>query len=491
METSTRGLLKRFAGNESGAALIFYTTMAAVTFGLVGLAVDNSRYYTLTTELQNLADAAALAGAKELDGTVGARDRARDRAVGLLSNSPKFADLAPGVDIVRANITFYTNLNDTSEAASDATARFIRVPTSTRSVTASFVRALGITRDLGWTASATAGSHYVACNVQPLMICNPYEAQGRTLSNALAPAGDRGRMFRLKPKGGQNAYFPGDFGWLDPPNVQNGANALSLNLASSSPNFCYISNVTVSTGQVASSVADGINPRFDVPVNGNSALAQTINAMPVPNVVIKGYRQNNCNFNLNANPNEEPLPRDDCMPVRGSNTTSNTCGAGGTDSNVGSGVFTTGRTRYFNNQHFQDRALATNYQTRFDIYLAESGCNATTGVCPTTVPNSPLRFGNSNQDENPAPRCMANRTGGLDRRLIYVAIVNCSQYAVRGNSPLGIVPQQYGQFFLTEPASGNEIYAEFVKVVNVGDDDSKVHHVVQLYRRSVAPEDLY
>ncbi len=467
-----RSLAARFANDTGGAALLFYTAMVAVSMGIVGLSIDGGRLFNLNTELQNVADAAALAGAKELDGRADSITRATDRARNLLANDVRFSDGGSGALV--ATVTFSQTVGGPTTTVPQL-ARYIHVTTSSRTVAASFLRAVGATSDANTTARASAGSQYVACNVQPLMMCNPYEGSGGQLS-----AADRGRLFRLKQKTGNGQYFPGDFGLLDPPNMAPGSDPVAQNLAASSPNFCYTADVTVTPGGKTSAIQDGIGVRFDMPVSGNSAAAQALNAQPAPPVVIKGYRTNSCNFN---NQNDAPLPRDSCMPPAGTpaGQSSNTCGPGGTDSNVGNADFAarmqTPATGYWARHH---SGAYPGFASRFALYLQESGCDEATNACNSAAATRPP-LSNGNR-ENPAPRCLPNTNGNLERRLIYVAIVNCSEYNVQGNASLPIIPRQYGKFFLTEPPDGGVIYAEFVQIYDVGDENSRLHHIVQLVR---------
>jgi Flp pilus assembly protein TadG len=65
-------LLSRLDKDERGAILLQFTVYLVAIFGFIGLALDGGRYPLLHNSLQNLADAAALAGAAKLDGTSGA-----------------------------------------------------------------------------------------------------------------------------------------------------------------------------------------------------------------------------------------------------------------------------------------------------------------------------------------------------------------------------------------------------------------------------------
>src|SRR6186713_596405 len=61
--------------DTSGIMLPYATIMLFVIVGLSLLGVDGARYMSLQTQMQNAADALALAGARELDKRVGARNR--------------------------------------------------------------------------------------------------------------------------------------------------------------------------------------------------------------------------------------------------------------------------------------------------------------------------------------------------------------------------------------------------------------------------------
>ena len=88
--------------------------------------------------------------------------------------------------------------------------------------------------------------------------------------------------------------------------------------------------------------------------------------------------------------------------------------------------------------------------------------------------------------ETGAPACYSG--GGLsdepDRRIIYGAIINCSEVDVHGNTggPLPVVA--FGKFFITEPvASDGTIFTELVGTVEPGTVSNNVaHDLVQLYR---------
>src|SRR6516162_7600393 len=85
--------LGKIRRDEDGHIWIYFTILLPVIFGMIGLALDGGSYFHLNTDLQELADAAALAGAKELDGASDAITRATDKAEHLLSNDPHWSNV--------------------------------------------------------------------------------------------------------------------------------------------------------------------------------------------------------------------------------------------------------------------------------------------------------------------------------------------------------------------------------------------------------------
>jgi Flp pilus assembly protein TadG len=143
---------------------------ALFLFFAVGLGVDLSHFYLAKTEMQNAADAAALAGASAL--TLPNPDRittAVNRAVDLLNtNKYNFNNKSFGVDRGKlcgtgeACVTFAENLDDItymSEAAARANPdkiRFIKVTTPSKPVSVIFASPI-LGSALALTAKATAG----------------------------------------------------------------------------------------------------------------------------------------------------------------------------------------------------------------------------------------------------------------------------------------------------------------------------------------------
>src|SRR4028118_749306 len=105
--------------------------LAISTFGLpafllaTGLCIDISHFYLVRGELQNAADAAALAGATALNSDDGGITKAADYAVESLN---KYEFNKKGVAIPRSNVLFAKNLDGpyVSEATAKGQAKDIR-----------------------------------------------------------------------------------------------------------------------------------------------------------------------------------------------------------------------------------------------------------------------------------------------------------------------------------------------------------------------------
>lgn len=70
------GLARRPRASQRGAFFISFALMLTVVLGFVGMALDVGQIYNRKTELQNIADSAALAAAAALDGSAAGVDRA-------------------------------------------------------------------------------------------------------------------------------------------------------------------------------------------------------------------------------------------------------------------------------------------------------------------------------------------------------------------------------------------------------------------------------
>ncbi|MES2104108.1 MAG: pilus assembly protein TadG-related protein [Pseudomonadota bacterium] len=169
---------------QRGAVAVMLAVCLIAMFAFMGLALDLSQTYDRKTELQNIADAAALAGAKELKGTAASIDSAVTKAkLFAVSNSYKFGSSTAPLD--DAAITF-SDSPDTADAnwqdiatakASPVSIFFIKIDTrgitstsGVNTVNTNFIKvvssALATTSTYG---RAVAGRF--AVQVAPLGVC--------------------------------------------------------------------------------------------------------------------------------------------------------------------------------------------------------------------------------------------------------------------------------------------------------------------------------
>jgi Flp pilus assembly protein TadG len=247
--------------NERGSVLAT-ATLGMLSFLLaVGLGVDISRLYTAKTELQNAADAAALAAAAGLNGAPAGVNEATDRAVRAM-NSYNFNKTA--VTFTRTNVRFAKNLDDfdkgldMSEASASSSSvakdiRFVKVKTPSEPVGISFAAfALGNSRNM--TAEATAG---LSVPLNKFTGYLPAYIVDDDLAQTVVP----GQLytFRGAPN---NSVSPGNYQLLgiDGP----GASDDRIGLASGVKNPVGAGGyVDTKPGVTAGAVRQGINTRFD------------------------------------------------------------------------------------------------------------------------------------------------------------------------------------------------------------------------------------
>lgn len=247
--------------NERGSVLAT-STLGMLCFLLaVGLGVDISRLYTAKTELQNAADAAALAAASGLNGFSQGITTATDRAVQVM-NSYDFNKT--NVVFKRADVRFARNLDDFDKGLdmSEGTAsganvakdiRFVKVKTPAAPVVVTFATmVIGANRNL--QADATAGMSV------PLNVFNgylPVFVVDNDDGTALVP----GTMYTFRGAP-QNSVSPGNY------------QALAIDGAGGSDDREGLASgvkrivgpggfVDTKPGVTAGAIRQGINTRFD------------------------------------------------------------------------------------------------------------------------------------------------------------------------------------------------------------------------------------
>lgn len=462
---------RRFRKDNRGAVIVWFAITLPVILGMFALSLDLGRYKNMHSELKDMADAAALAAANALDGTEEAIEKANAAAAEVINNS-KFVDSwgdGPQIDLIYAEN--WEDLNGGSLLLEGVgpeakKAAWVQAITNVGTVKGLIIDVLSGDSTMTASVRSTAGTRTVACAVQPLFVCLP--SAGITLT--------AGKMVRVKREPGK-AWGPGNFGLVDPPyssleddeTGQKKAKQLKKNLAQSDPDICYVDELKPSTGGVAGPVKEGFNVRFDIWDNN---IDEGVKIPPGPNN-FKGLTYTGACVTPSTkwtDPRPGRMPRDSCFP--------DACGGP-----YGNGVWN-GK-QYWETHYEAGTYPADGFKSRFAMYMAELGLD----VQGNALEGAPA--GNSSDPEfgKKGPVCASQRgitgVGTWKRRIIYAAMIDCEKNAewLNGNSTKSPIKNaDLGMFFLTEPTQdGQELYMEFVKRLTKGDDEGKLHDVVQLY----------
>jgi Flp pilus assembly protein TadG len=497
-----RARATQFRRDTSGVILPYVTVLLVVVVGTSVLALDGARYMSLQSQLQNGADALALAGAAELDQQSSSITRATNAINNLVTNSTLYGT-GDYANVGVSSIQFLSSL-----PASDATAigagnvttdpllaKFVRV-----TVTPVSLNTILPATFFGGTNSVTAGAeavagfpNTVACNFPPIFICNPYETSG--MSDDAATAAFRTAMndpatLRKQLRMDDSKTGPGQFGFLIPPDGCNGASCLTEWIAKTSPQACYSkAGVDLNTG-MKTAVNAAFNVRFDIKTG---SLTPDAGHAPAVNVRKGWVLQNNktdwCSFSQSAltsgwnytnyasyywnnagpcgqntggggaaPPPKAPmaLPRDNAFI---NNTTTGIQGDGNWNCAA-----------YWSNNHNSGTGpdgcqSSPPTVSRYDVYKYEIDNPSYLTDTSTYKATSPQAC---TTPETGAPQCgVGTGVSTPDRRNIVVAVINCLAHSAQmtsGSTANNIPVAAFAKYFLTQPVgddSTNYVYGEF------------------------------
>jgi len=477
---------KTLWNDTSGIILPYVTIMLVVIVGLSVLALDGARLMSLQTQLQNGADALALAGAAELDRLPDAETRARTAIERMLTNSTS----GTSANIAVSKIQFFSRLpaNDASPmsagtlATGSRDARFVSVTVRPVSLSTILPAAfLGGSKTITAAASAVAGFDQVVCGVTPMYVCNPFETAGMTydqateaLQRAAADPADQGRLIILRQYDASAPYAAAYYGFLDSPTLARDDASLIDYLAVVRPPACFIQRGVNFRPGFVGSAREGFNVRFDIYEGSMSGKYDDGNYRPAQNVR-KGYvvaggdgNENACasrrgaNWPIGSPPNQVTgLPLDQTWPYF------ERIGEGNWDLNT-----------YWQVNHGappppdlnEGSASNTNVPSRYRVYRYEIEQGHVGDVSSGGESGAPACYSGSNLPATP------------DRRILHAAIVNCQSLHLASEAESNVPVAAFGKFFLTLPLaqSQTDLYVEMVGLVRPGDGVS--FDVVQLYR---------
>ncbi len=462
-----RTLICKFTASESGAIAVIVVLALGAIMGTAALAIDLSRVWNLDTELQNAADAAALACASQLDRDPGARARGQLAATGtLVQNTQTFASDGLGSNVVIQNndIVFYSTLTPKTVATTDADADYCEVNISPRTVNFAFAAAIGAINSASPSATAIAELFTAHCTVPPIFICNPNEPGG------FDPAALVGVGVTLKDSSG-GGLAPGNFGLLGLDPLLPGASGLNdIRDAWARVNpmtDCSGRIVQTQPGQLTA-LAQGLNMRFDIRPQGVHQVPAgepptAINPQYTPAMNnVKGMLRSGAQCSIhpqgwgNATQpftgNNPPAPTEMGFPRETCAYNSGTCDTDDGGTAMGNGMWDSAS--YMTVNHgVPDTSGVPDLDgdgqiIRYEVYQDE-----------LTPPIANLPTG----EPEVAPVChFASWQPPVDRRVIVAAVLNCAGLAgISTTEPIAWV-----ELFLTEPMGvfngNNDLYSEII-----------------------------
>ncbi|MCI0430234.1 MAG: Tad domain-containing protein [Rhodospirillales bacterium] len=266
--------LRKLIADDRGGVAVFGAMVALTAIGAGAIAVDVGRMTVLRSQMQNAADARAMAAAVQLDGRDGARTRATTVAQSIMSHGSAIPEDKKEIKV--ASVQFYSQYAPAKVAAtSDQDAVLVEVVLESRQVDFLFEPVLDMLTgadgdSTALTTYAVAGPDPYICDAPPLMICDYGDKGGgvHDWADDLRNENHAGRQVRLKEHGASGTWVPGNFGLLSLPDGSSGASDLEAALAGFVVEDCYKLDVTTATGSKTEKIVEAINSRFDI--TGNS-----------------------------------------------------------------------------------------------------------------------------------------------------------------------------------------------------------------------------
>lgn len=251
---------------ERGAIAVIVALSMAVLVGFVGLALDLGKLYIAKSELQNSADACALAAVRELSGA-NTNQLVLAEAAGIAAGMRHDVlfhseTVALAVD---DSVTFGQTLEDvfqpkTATSSTEALlARYARCTVGRTGIANWFIQALNVlpgvsigNQAVAATAVATRSPSQVTSCALPLGICSsavtPAPPVGTWLQSAISPSG----------------ATTGNFIWVDYSPSGGGASELGGNMAGAGVCNLPVTGAQAGEGGIMSSLAPYWNSRFGI-----------------------------------------------------------------------------------------------------------------------------------------------------------------------------------------------------------------------------------
>lgn len=452
---------------QRGAVAIIVGLTLVILVGMLAFAVDLGHAYLVKTGLQNGADAAALAGAVELNGTKDGVLRAKNSAIAMarqneyvFGNPVGTADANGGLDLWvgrcpddgTCTMMPIDNVT-TDELAHDKS--FLKVHTNQRSFSVWFAGVFGFS-ELQTFGLAVAGKY--AVDISPIGICAlPHDDSN---PNTTELGYERGVTYRVSDA---NPLAPGTMFWIDP--VATNLGACSGDVPSSLPFMCAgkiaftpkIGEYVYTNTGVSDPQLQALDSKFDVFTTKNKC--DPVTAPPDRNIKEYYCSDDKGTDGCLKNATEPGLPKDWMTPAP--TQPSLTFVKRDVD---GVSVY---QPKPWDERTFADYGIlwsATRPEVASDDDTDEKISNRWESLYHA-LPNSasnyqqPSPYAQTSGDFQTKPSRPLEETEP-GRRMINMAIVECS--SAGGNCrPLKVL--EIGRFFLQRKANGSDkdIYVEF------------------------------
>ena len=408
-----------------------------ILVGMLALVLDLGHLYIAKTELQNAADAAALSGAKELDGTLAGINRARTRAIeAATKNKYDLNATVIGIDTPNLRVGNCPDAGcmvDISTVTSNALANnktFLEVDTKQRSLNTWFAPIWNRfqTQTFGL---AVAGKYVV--DVTPIAVC---QLPDPGTTNELGY--ERGVTYKVSDA---NPLGPGTMYWLDP--------------ESNTPGNCPVTNTNDTLPYVCSGKV-GYTPIVGQTVNTNTGISD-------PQLEALDSRLDVFNTKNKCDPSTAPPDTNVKEYVFNDSASGSPRDWMGTDPIRQSILFATNSSGQYAPKTYSSRS-ATDYGVLWSAFRPAGAVTSnwsslyqtqTATAYPETSPYAQTT-GSFYQKPNPS-----HGAGKAGRRVMNMVIVECHAAGgvCRQAKVAGI-----GKFFLQKKAnqpSNKEIYIEF------------------------------
>lgn len=286
-------------GHQSGSVALVVLMFLPMLLFMGGLGADLGKLYVAKSELQNAADACALAGAAQFDGQTGEQTRASSAGLTVAQkNSAYFQKNA--ITAGEVAITFPSSSNGVN-------GKYVRCTITRSGITNWILPVLNLmggsanaAESVTVIATATTLPSQTACAL-PIGICQP-DVAGKNPGDWLAGIASPNN-------GNKDTTLSGHFRWVDFTSGGGGANELADSLSGQQSTNCSVqasADQYIGTPGYKASLRDDFNTRFGIKKKNEASSGYS------PDVSGKGYyntSQTNryaSDFVPNAVPNHTP-----------------------------------------------------------------------------------------------------------------------------------------------------------------------------------------